>query len=220
MTKYILHNYFRSTTSARVRIALNMKSIDYQYKAYSLLPNEHKSAAYLKLNPQGLVPALEIRSQHSKPKIITQSLAIMEYLDEAYPHPPLLPKTAIGRARVRSLSQIIGVDIHPINNLRILRYLDQEFGADDSAKKKWFHQWAHAGFSALETRLSSEPETGVFCHGSLPSMADICLYAQMFNNARFGMDMDAYPAVMRIYKECENLPAFQAGSPAYQPDAH
>ena len=214
MPDYILHNYFNSTTSVRVRVALAMKGLDYNYKAYALLPNEHKSESYLALNPQGLVPALEIDGK----TIITQSLAILEYLDEAHPKPALLPADALGRARVRSLSQIIGVDIHPINNLRILRYLESEFSADAKAKTKWFHQWAHAGFKALETRLSTEPQTGLFCHGDAPSMADICLYGQMFNNVRFGMDMRAYPTAMRIYEECTKLPAFLAGAPSNQPD--
>lgn len=215
MPDYILHNYFRSTTSVRVRIAMAMKGLDYQYKGYSLLPNEHKSEAYLKLNPQGLVPSLEIDG-HS---LLTQSMAILEYLDETHPEPALLPNDALGRARVRSLSQIIGVDIHPVNNLRILRYLESEFEADADTKKKWFHEWAHAGYQALETRLANEPETGKYCHGDTPTMADICLYAQMFNNTRFGMDMDAYPTVLRIQTTCAILPAFEAGAPMNQPDA-
>lgn len=215
MPDYMLHNYFRSTTSVRVRIALAMKGQDYDYIGYSLLPNEHKSEAYLKLNPQGLVPSLEIDGVN----VLTQSMAILEYLDEVHPTPPLLPSDALGRARVRSLSQIIGVDIHPVNNLRILRYLENEFGADADTKKAWFHEWAHAGFEALETRLAAEPETGKFCHGDNPTMADICLYAQMFNNTRFGMNMDAYPTILRIQSECEIIPAFQAGAPMNQPDA-
>ncbi len=215
MPDYILHNYFNSTTSVRVRIALAMKGLDYEYKGYALLPNEHKSEAYLKLNPQGLVPALEISGE----AVLTQSMAILEYLDEVHPAPALLPSDALGRARVRSLCQIIGVDIHPINNLRVLRYLESEFSADADGKKQWFHEWAHTGMAALEMRLASESQTGKFCHDDTPSMADICLYAQMFNNTRFGMNMDAYPTIMRIHAECGKLPAFQAGAPKNQPDA-
>ena len=214
MPDYILHNYFNSTTSVRVRIALAMKGLDYEYKGYALLPNEHKSEAYLKLNPQGLVPALEVGGA-----VLTQSMAILEYLDEVHPAPALLPNDALGRARVRSLSQIIGVDIHPINNLRVLRYLESVYGKSAEGKKEWFHEWAHAGMAALEARLSSEPQTGRFCHGDSPGVADICLYAQMFNNFRFGMDMSAYPTIMRIHGECDKLPAFQAGAPKNQPDA-
>lgn len=215
MPDYVLHNYFNSTTSVRVRVALAMKGLDYSHKTYALLPNEHKSETYLKLNPQGLVPALEIDGK----TVITQSLAILEYLEDAHPEPAILPSDALGRARVRSLSQIIGVDIHPVNNLRILRYLVSEFGADGKAKTKWFHEWAHAGFKALETRLSTEPQTGRFCHGDAPTMADICLYGQMFNNARFGMDMSAYPTAVRIYEQCAKLPAFIAAAPKNQPDS-
>ncbi len=215
MPDYILHNYFRSTTSVRVRIALAMKGIEYHYKGYSLLPNEHKSEAYLKLNPQGLVPSLEIDGK----TVLTQSMAILEYLDEIHPTSALLPSDAVGRARVRSLSQIISVDVHPVNNLRILRYLENEFGADGEAKKAWFQEWAHAGCKALETRLAGDIETGKFCHGDTPTMADICVYAQMFNNDRFGMAMDAYPQILRIQSECAKLPAFQAGAPMNQPDA-
>lgn len=215
MSKYILHNYFRSTTSLRVRVALNIKGLDYGYVSYALLDKDHKSDAYLKLNPQGLVPALEIKDE----AVLTQSMAILEYIDEVQPESPLLPSDLLGRARVRALAQIIAVDIHPINNLRILKYLETEFGADAGAKKAWFHEWAHAGMNALETRLASEPETGKFCHGDTPTMADICLYAQMFNNERFGMDMTAYPTIMGIYHQCGHLKTFTDAAPLNQPDA-
>ncbi len=215
MPEYVLHNYFRSTTSLRVRVALNLKGLDYEYVSYALLDKDHKSAAYLKLNPQGLVPALEIKDA----AVLTQSMAILEYLDEEHSEPPLLPRDALGRARVRALSQIIAVDIHPINNLRILQYLETEFGADGAAKKAWFQEWAHAGMAALETRLAGEPETGKFCHGDSPTMADICLYAQMFNNERFDMDMDAYPTILEIYHQCGQMKAFKDAEPLQQPDA-
>ncbi|MEE9272316.1 MAG: maleylacetoacetate isomerase [Robiginitomaculum sp.] len=212
---YILHNYFRSTTSVRVRIALAMKGIDYEYKGYSLLEGAQRSEAYLQLNPQGLMPSLEIDGKH----VLTQSMAILEYLEEVHPAPPLLPKDALGCARVRSLCQIIAVDIHPINNLRILQYLENEFGADSEAKKDWFCEWAVAGMEALEARLESETQTGKFCHGDNPTLADICLYAQMFNNTRFGVDMRPFKTIMRIQQTCETLSAFKAGAPLNQPDA-
>jgi len=215
MSDYILHNYFRSTTSLRVRVALNIKGLEYDYMSYALLNNDHKSDAYLKLNPQGLVPALEIKDE----TVLTQSMAILEYLDEVKSEPLLLPADALGRARVRALAHIIAIDVHPINNLRILKYLETEFGANADAKKTWFHEWAHAGMQALETRLAGEPETGKFCHGNTPTIADICLYAQMFNNQKFDMDMAAYPTIMGIFQECECLPAFADAAPLNQPDA-
>ena len=219
MSEYILHNYFRSTTSLRVRVALNIKGLNYDYVSYALLNKDHKSDAYLKLNPQGLVPALEIKDIMEGGAVLTQSLAILEYLDEVQPEPPLLPNDALGRARVRALAHIIAVDIHPINNLRILKYLETEFGADADAKKAWFHNWAHAGMEALETRLATEPETGKFCHGDTPPMADICLYAQMFNNQKFDMDMTAYPIIMALFRRCGQLQAFEDAAPLNQPDA-
>ncbi len=219
MSDYILHNYFRSTTSLRVRVALNMKGLPYEYVSYALLDKAHKSDAYLKLNPQGLVPAFEVKGQ--KPEndaVLTQSMAILEYLDETHPEPPLLPGDALGRARVRALAQIIAVDIHPINNLRVLHYIESKFGADGAAKKAWFQEWAHAGMAALETRLQ-EADTGLFCHGDTPTMADICLYAQMFNNERFGLDMYDYPTIMAINHQCEKLVAFTDAAPLAQADA-
>ncbi len=215
MTKLALHNYFRSSTSVRVRIALNLKGLDYDYIPYALLPNEHKSETYLKLNPQGLVPALEIENS----AVLTQSMAIIEYLDEAFPDPALMPPDPLGRARVRSLAQIVGCDIHPVNNLRILRYIADEFGADADAKKAWFTQWAADGFAALEARLSSEIETAEFCHGNTPSLADICLYAQVLNNKRFDVDPAPYPTIMRIFTHCDALAAFQDARPENQMDA-
>ena len=215
MSKLHLHNYFRSSTSVRVRIALNLKGLDSEYVPYALLPDEHKSETYLKLNPQGLVPALEIENL----AVLTQSMAIIEYLEDAFPEPAIMPPDALGKARVRSLSQIVGCDIHPVNNLRILRYISDEFGADAEAKKAWFTRWATDGFDALETRLSTEPETAEFCHGSAPSLADICLYAQVLNNSRFDVSPGPYPTIMRIFAQCDALPAFQDAKPDNQPDA-
>ena len=209
----ILHNYFRSSTSIRVRIALAMKGVDYRYSSYALLKNEHKSDEFLKLNPQGLVPSLE-----TPDGVVSQSMAILEYLDEVHPEPALLPSAPMDRARVRSLAQIVAMDIHPVNNLRILQYLRAEFNADDIAVKRWFQQWAREGFEALETRLSGEQETGRYCHGDSPTLADICLVSQAINNKRFDVESEPYPTIERIVNSCLELPAFMAGLPDNQPD--
>ncbi len=216
--EYILHNYFRSTTSLRVRIALGLKNLDYDYVSYALLEQAHKDKAYLKLNPQGLVPALEIKEGEKTIAVLTQSLAIIAYLEEHHPCPALLPPDPIGRARVRALSHIIALDIHPLGNLRVLQYLEQHFGADQPAKQAWFKNWAAEGMAAFEARLN-EKETGQFCHGDTPGLADICLYAQMFNNQRFGLDMHPYPEINRIFQECDKLAEFRNAAPDAQPDA-
>lgn len=197
-----------------MRVALNLKGLDYNYQAYALLPNEHKSEAYLRLNPQGLVPALEIKDT----AVLSQSLAIIEYLDEVHPEPSLLPSDALGRARVRALAQIIGCDIHPLNNLRILRKLKADFDADQKTVNAWFAQWVEEGFTALEQRLA-EPETGQFCHGDAPSLADICVFAQVLNNARFNIDMTPFPKINAIHARCLKIDAFIRAMPDKQPDA-
>lgn len=214
MSKLILHNYFRSSTSFRVRAALNLKCLDYQYVAYHLGKKQQRADAYLRLNPQGLVPALEISSK----KVVTQSLAIIEYLDEVYPQVPLLPKAPLERARVRSIAMMVACDIHPLNNLRVLERLRAEHGADDDAVASWFRHWATETFIAIETRLVCESETGQYCHGDSPSLADICLVAQVVNNKRFDIGLDLYPAIARIYDRCMSNAAFVAAMPANQPD--
>ncbi|MGB7244763.1 MAG: maleylacetoacetate isomerase [Sulfitobacter sp.] len=214
MTTFALHNYFRSSTSVRVRAALNLKGLSYDYIPLSLLAGEQASPEHLALNPSGLVPTL-VTPQGPLP----QSLAILEWLDETHPEPPLLPADTWGRARVRSLAHIVALDIHPVNNLRILQHLETEFGADAQAKATWFRKWANAGMAALETRLASEPETGQFCHGDTPGLADLCLYAQVINNARFDVGLDTYPTIARIHDACMALPAFERAIPAHQPDA-
>ena len=215
MPDMILHNYFRSSTSIRVRVALNLKGLDYHYASYALLKKEHKSDNYLTLNPQGLVPSLQI----SPEKVLGQSLAIIEYLNEEFPDPPLLPADTWGRARVRSMALMIACEIHPLNNLSVLNTLRTEFGADDAAVKRWFSNWVHLTFSALENKLVSESESGKFCHGDTPTLADICLYAQVLNNQRFEVDMQGYPAIREIYTRCEELEAFANAHPSRQPDA-
>lgn len=215
MTDLILHNYFRSSTSIRVRVALNLKKLDYHYASYALLNKKHQSAEYLSLNPQGLVPSLQI----SPDKVLGQSLAIIEYLDETYPEPPLLPADAWGRARVRAMALMIACDIHPLNNLSVLNTLRVDFGADDAAVSQWFSRWVHRTFEALETRLVEEEATGDFCHGDTPTVADICLYAQVINNRRFDVDMSIYEKISEIFGRCEALDAFAKAHPSQQPDA-
>lgn len=215
MSGLVLHNYFRSSTSTRVRAALNLKGLSYDYVAYHLRKRDHKSAAYLAINPQGLVPALQLDDGH----ILTQSMAIIEYLEETCPEPPLLPTDALGRARVRALAYAVACDIHPLNNLRALNYLRTNFGADDAAVANWFRHWVDEAFGPLEEMLAKNPQTGRFCHGDAPGLADICLYAQVLNNARFNVDMNRYPTIDRIYQACAEIPAFAQAAPARQPDA-
>ncbi|SFE12642.1 maleylacetoacetate isomerase [Sulfitobacter brevis] len=214
MSDLALHNYFRSSTSVRVRAGLNLKGLAYDYVPLSLLKGEHAHAEHMALNPSGLVPTL-VTPQGPLP----QSLAILEWLDEVHPEPPLLPADAWGRARVRSLAHIVALDIHPLNNLRILKHLEAEYGVDAAGKAAWFRKWAEAGMTALEARLASESETGAFCHGDAVGLADLCLYAQVLNNARFDVDMSAYPTISRIHDNCMNVKVLADAAPANQPDA-
>lgn len=211
----VLHSYFRSSTSTRLRAALNLKGLAYDTVAWHLRKGEQRSAAYLAKNPQGLVPALELWDG----TVLTQSLAIIEYLEEAHPEPPLLPVGPVDRARVRAIAYAVACEIHPVNNLRILDYLRSEFGADDAAVTAWFRHWVATTFAPLEAMLASDPGTGRFCRGDRPGLADICLYAQVLNNRRFGVDMEPYPTIRRIFDACAALPAFIAAAPENQPDA-
>jgi maleylpyruvate isomerase len=214
-SELILHNYFRSSTSFRVRIALNLKGLAYRYAAYHLRKGEQRGDTYLKLNPQGLVPTLELPDG----TLLTQSLAIISWLDETHPEPPLLPGDALGRARVRALAEMVALDIHPINNLRILADLRSRFGADDGAVTAWFNHWVHETFRPMESMLAQSPTTGRFCHGDQPTLADLCLVPQVANGGRFGVDMTAYPTICRIHEACMALDAFKAAAPPAQPDA-
>ena len=210
-----LHNFFRSSTSTRLRAALNLKGLDYDYVSYALRKGETRTPAFLAMNPAGLVPALE-REDGS---VLVQSLAIIEWLDETHPEPALLPADAEGRARVRALAYMIACEIHPLNNLRVLQYIGDQFGADEEGQKAWFTHWVSATFDALETTLANDPQTGTYCHGETPGLADLCLYAQVWNNKRFAIDTAQWPTIERIFKALDALEAFKTAAPPNQPDA-
>lgn len=214
LSKPLLHNYFRSSTSIRLRAALNYKGVAYEYVAHNLRTHENTKPDYLAKNPAGLVPALELADG----TVLTQSLAIMEWLEETHPTPPLLPADPLGRARVRSLAYMIACEIHPLNNLRVLDQV-RAYGQDDEGVTAWFQKWVHTTFIPLEQLLATSPATGRYCHGDTPSMADACLFAQMFNNQRFKMDTAAYPTIERIFAALNQLEAFKQAVPANQPDA-
>ncbi len=209
-----LFDYFRSSASYRVRITLNLKGLDCEQVGVNLLKGEHKGEEHLTRNPQGFVPALALDSS----EVLTQSLAIIEYLEEVYPEVAVLPQDAVGRARVRALAQLIACDIHPVDNLRVLKYLTGELGVSEEQKTRWYQHWIEEGFKALETRLS-EKETGTFCHGDSPTLADICLAPQIFNAQRFNVDLTPFPRIMAIHQTFEALDAFKDARPENQPDA-
>ena len=211
-----LYDYFRSSAAYRVRIGLKLKGLDYEAIPVHLIKDggEQLKAPYRAVNPSGLVPSLQDNGA-----TITQSLAILEYLDEVHPMAPLLPRDALGRARVRSLALAIACDIHPLNNLRVLRYLVKEAGRSEDAKTAWYVHWVQEGFAALEAQLAGSSDTGRFCHGDTPTLADIVLAPQVFNAARFHIDMAPYPTIARIDAACRELPAFIAAHPSQQPDA-
>ena len=208
-----LYGYFRSSAAFRVRIALNLKGLAYEPRFVHLARGEHRQAEYGALNPQGLVPALEDGG-----KLLTQSLAIIEYLEEKHPSPPLLPKDLLGRARVRSLALLIACEIHPLNNLRALQYLVNELGHSEQERDRWYQHWIHDGMAKLEGDLAGN-RRGRFCHGDTPTMADCCLVPQIFNAQRFKCDLSHAPTALRVFEECMKLEPFQRAQPARQPDA-
>ena len=210
-----LYGYFRSSAAYRVRIALNLKGLSPEGSFVHLQKGEQRARDFLAVNPQGLVPALVT----DEGRVLTQSLAIIEWLDETQRDPPLLPRDPAGRARVRSLAQMIACDIHPLNNTRVLGYLTNTLGVSEEQRNGWYRYWIDLGFEALETRLAKEPETGRFCHGDAPTLADICLVPQVANSQRLKMDLAPYPTLVRIDAECRALPAFAAAAPDRQPDA-
>ncbi len=209
-----LYGYFRSSASYRVRIALGLKGLPYDYRAVHLVRNEQQGPAYAALAPSRLVPAL-----CAGDATLTQSLAIIEYLDETHPEPPLLPRDALGRARVRSLALDVACEIHPINNLKVLRYLVHELKVSEDDKLRWIRHWVETGLQAVEQQLAGHPATGRFCHGDTPTMADCTLVPQIFNAQRFGCRLDHVPTVMRVHEACMQLPAFDQAQPGNCPDA-
>jgi maleylacetoacetate isomerase len=206
-----LYTYFRSSAAYRVRIALNLKAIDHELVPVNLLKSEQQGEHYLSKNPQGLLPALE-----TDDGVLGQSLAILEYLDETYPQHPLIYGNAWEKAHIRNLSYAVACDIHPIDNLRVLKYLSTELGVDDEAKNKWYRHWVEVGFEKLELLLNAEND---FCVGDKPSLADVCLVPQVFNALRFNVDMTAYPKIAAIYAHCNTLSAFSDAAPQNQLDA-
>lgn len=209
-----LYNFFRSGTSHRLRIALNLKGLDYEYVAVDLRTEEHLGAAFRALNPQGLVPAL-IEGD----TILTQSPAIIEWLEERYPDPVLLPAGAQDRARVRALAALVGCDIHPVNNRRILEYLRKTLGCDEAAVLAWCATWINAGFEGMEAMLAADSQRGRFCFGDTPTLADVYLVPQVESARRFNVDLTPYPNIVAVDRACAELDAFKRAAPALQPDA-
>ena len=202
----ILYDYFRSSASYRVRIALNLKGLSYRSVPVALLDNAQQAPEYLEKNPQGLIPALLDGDQ-----LITQSLAICEYLDEVYPAPALLPADALGRARVRALALSIACDIHPLNNLRVLRRLEQQFSAEQASKDAWYRHWVDTGLRAFERQIEST--RGQYCYGDTVTLADLALIPQVYNARRFQCDLSAYPNIVAIEQQCLALSAFAQATP-------
>ena len=209
-----LYGYFRSSASFRVRIALNLKGIDYESVTHHLRRNEQRAPDYLALNPQGLVPVLD-----DDDDVLIQSLAIIEYLEETHPNPPFLPGHPGDRARVRGLAQLIACDIHPVDNLRVLRYLRNPLGHDEAAVQAWYNHWIAEGFAAFEALIAEDDRTGTFCQGDEPGLADICLVPQVVNSQNYTLDLTPYPTIRRIYDKCMALEPFQRAHPTAQPDA-
>jgi maleylacetoacetate isomerase len=211
-----LYTFFRSSASYRVRIALNLKGLSYEQVPVHLRRGggEQLQSAYRSINPQALVPTLDDRG-----RILTQSLAIIEYLEETHPLPPLLPKDPVERALVRSMALLVACEIHPIQNLRVLNYLKKEYQTNDEQVNQWAQHWIDLGLGALEQMISREPNPGKFCFGSTPTMADICLIPQLGNARRYGCNLSQYPKILTVEDACLALPAFFNATPEKQPDA-
>jgi len=207
-----LFNYYRSSASFRVRIALALKGLDYDYKAVHLQKSEQLQESYAAVSASRLVPLLR-DGEHA----LTQSMAIIEYLDETHPAPPLLPPTPAERARVRALAQDIACEIHPLNNLRVLRYLVRDLKLSEDDKNRWYRHWVETGLEVVERQLAARPST--FCHGETPTLADCVLVPQIFNAQRFNCRTDHVPQVMRVFEACMKLPAFEDTRPEACPDA-
>ena len=210
--RMILYDYFRSSAAYRVRIALNLKGLAPERRFVHLRKGEQRNGEYLALNPQGLVPTLVDGAVS-----LTQSLAIIEYLDETHPEPPFLPKDPAERAHVRAIALTIACDIHPIDNLRVLQYLEKTLQADESRRNEWYGHWIREGFVAIEKLLAKRP--GKFCFGDMPTLADICLIPQIANAGRVKLPMEPYPRIRAVQAACAAHPAFDAAQPSKQPDA-
>lgn len=209
-----LFDYFRSSCAYRVRIALNLKGIEYEHQNIDLRLDDHHAQEYRHINPQGLVPALEINGH-----VLSQSLAIIDYLEHLYPEPALLPLDPLKRAEVLELSYIVACDIHPLNNLRALNYLTNHMGIIDDGKLQWYHHWIREGFVAYEARLALHQRRDTVSYGDEITLADICLIPQVYNALRFDCDMSEFKRIMRVYESCMKLSAFEKASPDSHPDA-
>jgi maleylacetoacetate isomerase len=209
-----LYTYFRSSAAFRVRIALNLKGLAYAAHAIHLRKGEQHEPGYLAVNPQGLLPTLVVDGQR-----LTQSLALLEFLEERHPAPALLPSDAIGRARVRALADLVACEIHPLNNLRTLDYLRTHLGQDEAGIARWYRHWIADGLEKFEAALTQDGKAGTYCHGEQASIADCCLVPQIFNARRFDSDLSSYPKTMRVFEACMKLDAFQRAQPSAQPDA-
>lgn len=207
----VLHSAWRASAPYRVRIALNLKGVPYDYAAVDLAGGQQHSPAYRQLNPQGLTPALELDGE-----VLTQSLAILEWLEETHPEPPLLPRDPLGRAKVRMMMGVVACDIHPVNNLRILQALTKA-GLDEAARRAWAQRWIHDGFAVLEPMIARHGRG--FAFGDTPTLADCCLIPQVYNSTRFEVDLAPYPHIAAVVRRAAEHPAFQAAEPTRQPDA-
>ncbi len=208
-----LYNYFRSSASFRVRIALELKGLAYDYLPVHLVKGEHKQEKYAAVSALGLVPTLETEGG----QLLSQSMAIIEYLDETHPQPPLLPADALGRGRVRALAQLIACEIHPLNNLRVLKYLTRELKLDEQAKNTWYRHWVRDGLEKFEQELARLPAS-TYCYGETPTLADCCLVPQIFNGKRFDVDFGGLTRTMAAFEACMRHPAFQKAQPSSCPD--
>lgn len=209
-----IYGYFRSSAAFRLRIAMNLKGLSADHKLINLQAGDHLSDAFRRINPQGRVPAIDIEGD-----ILTQSLAIIEYLEEVYPAPPLFPSDTLGKAKVRGVAGLIACDIHPLNNLAVLNYLRDQLAAGEDARGAWYRHWVKEGFDGLELILRGNIETGRFCFGDSPTVADICLVPQVVNAQRFNCNLECYPTISRIFEECMGLKEFADAHPLNQPEA-
>ena len=207
-----LYNYFRSSASFRVRIALHLKGLPFDYIPVHLAKGEHKLPGYTAISADGLVPLLDDGTHQ-----LSQSMAIIEYLDETHPAPPLLPSDAYGRARVRALAQSIACEIHPLNNLRVLKYLTRELKVDEETKNTWYRHWVREGLESFERQLAQGPQS-TYCYGNTPTLADCCLVPQIFNARRFDTPLVGLPRTMAVFDACMQLDAFQKAQPSACPD--